>query len=156
MQTEDHESLMVRKAMFTHFPQSIKPRNFGRRKQWQDKISEHVEKFNIRNWRCETLNPDKWRDTINKYIHPNIPSSNILTVVQQYKQKSKQRRTTEKASSPPKVTYILAKQGLKNVDGTYTCANPKCSRRVFKAQGITRHVKSCAREWCTKNGISTK
>ncbi|CAF3297940.1 unnamed protein product, partial [Rotaria sp. Silwood2] len=116
MQTEDNEPSIVKKAMFAYFPQSVKPPNFGNRKQWQDKISEDLQKFNIRNWRRETLNRDKWRDKINKYAHSNVPSSNIPEVVQKYKQKSQQRRTTANAPSPPKVTDILAKQGLKNHD----------------------------------------
>jgi exonuclease III len=156
MQTEDNESSMVKKAMFSYFPQSVKPRNVGNRKRWQDKISEDVEKFNIRNWRRETLDRDKWQDTINKYVHSSIPSSNIPEVVEQYKQKSQQRRAAANAPPPPKVTDVLAKQGLKNLDGTYTCPNPKCPRGVFKPQGITGHVKSCAKEWCKKNGILTK
>ncbi|CAM4985039.1 unnamed protein product [Rotaria socialis] len=91
MQTEDNIPSMVKKAMFAYFPQTAKPRNVGNRKKWKDKLSEDVEKSNIRNWRRETHNRDKWRDTINKYVHSNIPSSNIAEVVQQYKQKSKQR-----------------------------------------------------------------
>ncbi|CAF1061172.1 unnamed protein product [Rotaria magnacalcarata] len=156
MQTENNVPSMVKKAMFAYFPQTVKPRNFGNRKKWQDKINEDVEKLNIRNWRRETLNRDKWRDTINKYVHSNIPSSNIAEVVQQYKQKSQQRRAATNAPSPPKIIDVLAKQGLKNLDGTYTCPNSKCSGRLFKPQGITGHIKSCAKKWCTKNGISTK
>ncbi|CAF3715602.1 unnamed protein product [Rotaria socialis] len=156
MQTENNVPSMVKKAMFAYFPQTVKPRNFGNRKKWQDKISEDVEKLNIRNWRRETPNRDKWRDTINKYVHSNIPSSNIAEVVQQYKQKSQQRRATTNAPSPPKIIDVLAKQGLKNLDGTYACPNSKCSGRLFKPQGITGHIKSCAKKWCTKNGISTK
>ena len=33
MQIEDCESSMVRKAMLTYFPQSVKPRNLGNRQQ---------------------------------------------------------------------------------------------------------------------------
>jgi hypothetical protein len=42
MQSEENEPSMAKKAMFSYFPQSVKPRNVGNRKRWQDKISEDV------------------------------------------------------------------------------------------------------------------
>ncbi|CAF4721856.1 unnamed protein product [Rotaria socialis] len=155
MHTEDNEPSMVKKVAFSYFPRANKPRNMGTRKRWQDKITEDLEKFNIRNWRRETLDKDKWRETINRFAHSNDPSSNISEVVQQYKQKSDKRRVASNVPPPPKVTEVLTKQGLKNNDGTYTCPNSKCPRRIFKAQGITRHVNTCAPEWCKKHKIPT-
>jgi hypothetical protein len=51
-------------------------------------------------------------------------------------------------SSSSKVTEILPR----NPSGGYSC--PQC-KKEFKPQGITNHVKSCAKEWCKKNGICT-
>ncbi|CAF0760660.1 unnamed protein product [Didymodactylos carnosus] len=127
----------------------------GTRERWQDKITEDLEKLNIRNWRRETLDKDKWRATINRLVHSNDPSSNISEVVQQYKQKADKRRAASNVPLPPKVTEVLIKQGLKNTDGAYTCPNSKCTRRTFRAQGIIRHVKACAPEWCKKHKIPT-
>ncbi len=53
-----------------------------------------------------------------------------------------------KRKSPFKVTDILPR----NPSGGYGC--PQC-KKEFKPQGITNHVKSCAKEWCKKNGIFT-
>ena len=118
-------------------------------------LTEDLEKLNIRNWRRETLDKDKWRGTINRFVHSNDPSSNIPEVVQQYKQKADKRRAASNVPLPPKITEVLIKKGLKNTDGTYTCPNSKCTRRTFKSQGITRHVKACAPEWCKKHKIPT-
>ncbi|CAF5023974.1 unnamed protein product, partial [Rotaria socialis] len=51
MHTEDNEPSMAKKVAFSYFPRANKPRNMGTRKRWQDKITEDLEKFNIRNWR---------------------------------------------------------------------------------------------------------
>ena len=150
MQTEDGEPSMVKKSMFSYFPLLAKPQNLGIRKRWQDKIDEDIRNQNVHNWRRETLNRDKWRETINKYTHTTAPSSKTTEIVQQYKQRSQQRRATPNTTPPLKINELLANQGLKNFNGTYTCPNPKCPKRLFKPQGISSHVKSCARKWCAE------
>ena len=150
MEDEDKKSSMVKKVMFSYFPQSTKPKNMGTRKRWEDKIMEDLEKFNIRNWRRETMDKNKWRETINRFAYSKEPSPNITETVKKYKQKADKRRNI---GPPPKVTETLTKHGYRNTDGTYTCPNSKCTRRTFKAQGITKHVKACAKQWCTQNKI---
>ena len=156
METGDGQPSMIKKAMFSYFPQAVRPRNIGARKRWEDKISDDLEAFNIRNWRRETMDKNTWRGTINRYAHSNTPSSNLPTIVEQYKRRADQRRANANAPAPPKVTEVLTAQGLKNNDGTYTCPNIKCTRKTFKPQGITGHVKSCAADWCKNNNIPIK
>lgn len=79
---------------------------------------------------------------------------NLKEIVQDYKERAKERRLNDvvnadgKMTTRPrvKVTEILTK----SQHNEYTC--PKC-RKSFKPQGITNHVKSCAEDWCKKNGI---
>ncbi|CAF2101238.1 unnamed protein product [Rotaria magnacalcarata] len=115
MHTDDNKLSMAKKVVFSYFPRANKPRNMGTQKRWQDKITEDLEKFNIRNWRRETLDKDKWRETINRFSHSNNPSSNISEAVQQYKQKADKRRVASNVPPPPKVTEVLTKQGLKTM-----------------------------------------
>jgi hypothetical protein len=47
---------------------------------------------------------------------------------------------------PPIVTILIPK----NANSEYTC--PKC-KLDYKGQGITGHVKACAKHWCISNGV---
>jgi hypothetical protein len=45
----------VKKVMFSYYPDSTRPRNSGVHKRWQDRIKDDLDRYNIRNWRRETL-----------------------------------------------------------------------------------------------------
>jgi adenosyl cobinamide kinase/adenosyl cobinamide phosphate guanylyltransferase len=109
---------------------------------------DDIGKCHISTWRKDTLNKDQWRARINKHVHVKPIHWNIKSVIHDYKGRAQKRRANRKmvASARIKVTEILAK----NQHNEYTC--PKC-RKSFKPQGITNHVKSCAENWCKKNGI---
>lgn len=152
---DDAEPSSVKKTMFSFFPDSRRPRNGGVRKRWEDKIMDDIGKFHITNWRRDTLNKDRWRELINKDVHTRPIHPNIKAIVHEYKDRTQKRRanmvvTTKGAMTirtSVKITEILAK----NQQNKYSC--PKC-HRTFKHQGITNHVRSCAKEWCRKNGIN--
>ena len=81
--------------------------------------------------------------------HYRPASSNIINVVQQLKQQAQVRRqamATKVTCIQRKVVEVIPR----NVNGTYTC--PACNK-MFKPQGITKHVKSCSRTWCQQNNI---
>ncbi|CAF3881533.1 unnamed protein product [Rotaria sp. Silwood1] len=135
--------------MFSYYPHTKRPRNHGIRKRWEDKISEDMGKFEIRNWRRQTLDRKQWRQLINKHTQYQPVSLDVTTVVQQLKQQAQIRRqamATKVSCICRKVTEVISR----NVDGTYTC--PVCNK-MFKAQGITNHVKSCSKVWCQQNNI---
>ncbi|CAF2121924.1 unnamed protein product [Rotaria magnacalcarata] len=153
--SDDAEPRSVKKTMFSYFPDSKRPRNGGVRKRWEDKIMDDIGKFHIKNWRRDILNKDQWRALINKDVHMRPIHSNIKGIVHEYKDRAQKRRANVVVTvngemtvkTRVKVTEVLAK----NQHNDYAC--PKC-HRTFKPQGITNHVKSCAKEWCQKNGIN--
>jgi hypothetical protein len=145
---------LVKKIMFSYFPDSKRPRNAGVRKRWEDKIMDDISKCHIRNWRRDTLNKEQWRALINKHVHVKPVHWNLKAIIHEYKDRAKKRRANDVAkanrqmavTARVKVTEVLTK----NQHSEYTC--PKC-RKSFKPQGVTNHVKSCAEDWCKNNGI---
>jgi hypothetical protein len=151
----DEGPRLLKKIMFSYFPDSKRPRNAGARKRWEDKVMDDLGKCHISNWRRDTLNKDLWRALINKHVHVKPVHWNIKSIIHDYKGRAEKRRADHLATANGKmaraahvkVTSVL----VKNQHNEYTC--PKC-RKSFKPQGITNHVKSCAGDWCKKNGIS--
>ena len=150
MEGEDGEASLTKKMMFSHLPDDKRPSNIGIRKRWEAKIMEDLVKFDIRNWRRETRDRDKWRALINRRVQSHPVQENIKEVIHALKISADKRRTEEAAkargSGPRKVTEIL----VRNTNGSYAC--PKC-QKLFRPQGITGHVKSCTPSWCKKNKI---
>ena len=72
MENEDWEASMAKKMMFSYLPDEKRPSNAGIRKRWEAKIMDDLAKFDIRNWRRETHDRDKWREIINRRVqsHP--------------------------------------------------------------------------------------
>ncbi len=149
MNNVNNEPSIVKKAMFSYFPGCKRPRNAGVRKKWQDKILNDLEQSQIRNWRKETLDRNKWRDTINKNTQVKPLSTMITEIVEQVKQSTRDRRRTDGNGPPRKVTQVLVRTANKD----YSC--PKCNKS-YKPQGITNHVRYCATEWCKQNGIQLR
>jgi hypothetical protein len=65
----DEGPRLVKKTMFSYFPDSRRPRNAGIHKRWEDKIMDDIGKCNISNWRRGTLNKDQWRALINRQVY---------------------------------------------------------------------------------------
>ena len=143
---ENNEPSLIKKVMFSWYGESKRPRNAGMYKKWEDRIMEDLEKLNVRNWRRATLNRDTWRATINQHTVVKPPAHDIHDIIQQIKQRAVQRRTAALAPPPPKVTQLIPRSNNK----TYIC--PNCKKEL-KPQGITNHVKSCAKKWCQQNGV---
>jgi len=93
--------------------------------------------------RRDTLLRDKWREMINKPVQVKPIHNNIKNIVQEYKDMAVKRRIG--------VHQIKVTEALKrNQNNTYTC--PNCTKS-FKPQGVTNHVRTCAKEWCIQNEI---
>jgi hypothetical protein len=86
----------------------------------------------------------------NRIVPVNRPSNQHTTEIIREPEQGVQRTTvpvrTTNSSTPVKVIERLTR----NSSGKYTC--PKCKRQCMP-QGITNHVKSCAKEWCKRNEI---
>jgi hypothetical protein len=153
MEYDNNQVSLMKKVMFSYFSDRKRPGNVGIRKRWEDKILEDIEKVGARNWRRVTRDRDRWRYLINQCaqvipVHPNIND-----IVKKYKEHADNRRVQESKAKrgivQQKVTAIL----VKGSNGYYIC--PNCDRR-FKPQGITGHVKACAKVWCKKHNIKGK
>ncbi len=153
MDYDNNQVSLMKKVMFSYFPAIKRPTNVGIRKRWENKIMEDIEKCGIKNWRRNTKYRDKWRKLINQNVQVNPVHLNINNIITKYKEDANKRRSQEStvkhSLEQPKVTEILVKES----NNLYTC--PKCSR-CFKSQGITGHVKACAKEWCKRHKIKLK
>ena len=148
MNNPDGSSSLVKKTMFSFYPESKRPLHSGVRKRWQDTITDDLAQVDIKNWRRQTMDRKNWRASINKKTQVQPPAANLAEIVKQFKQRADDRRATAALPPPPRVVELLRK----NTDRTYTC--PRCNVG-FMPQGITKHVKSCAKQWCKLNRIST-
>ncbi|CAF1427901.1 unnamed protein product [Didymodactylos carnosus] len=145
-----NEPSLLKKVIFSYFPNAKRPPNAGTRKRWEKKIMEDLEKFGIKNWRRDTLNRDLWRDLINAQVQSKPVHPQLKQLVKNYKDKADERRAIQtqigQGNPPKKVIEVL----VKNMNGLYTC--PNCNR-AFKPQEITGHARTCAKKWCKKNNI---
>ena len=146
MVNNDGTPSIVKKVMFSYYPGSKRPRHAGVRKRWQDTVCDDLTKCRIRNWRKQTMNRDTWRALINEHTQVRPPATNLPCIVKHVKQRAQGRRAAALLPLSPRVTELIPK----NHDNSYTC--PNCKRN-FKPQGITKHAKSCAKQWCFQNGV---
>lgn len=61
------------------------PRGMGVRKKWEDKVISDLNRFQIRNWRRETLNWDTWWSRIIEHVQIRPPFNHVTVVMQQLK-----------------------------------------------------------------------
>ncbi|CAF2924283.1 unnamed protein product [Rotaria sp. Silwood2] len=153
MEYDDNRVSLMKKSMFSYFSGSKRPGNVGIRKRWEDKIIEDLEKFGIKNWRKDTRLRDKWRQLINQNVGINPAHVDIKNILLDYKKRTQKRRSQESAAKRGIIQRKVAEILNKDNNNYYTC--PKCGSR-FKPQGITGHVKSCAKLWCKKHKITLK
>ncbi len=59
---EDNEPSLVRKILFSYYPNEKHPRTGGIKKRREDKINDDLAKCQIHNWRRDTLLREKWRE----------------------------------------------------------------------------------------------
>ena len=137
--------------MFSYFPNEKRSGNVRIRKRWKVKITNDLEKCSMKNWRRETKDRDLWRETINAKVKTTPANPKTKQIVQDYKKRTEERRSNEKKADQSKALRKVVKVLVKKSNNDmYTC--PNCKKQ-FKLQGITGHVRSCAKVWCKKNNI---
>ena len=104
----------------------------------QDMITDDLAQADIKNCRWQTMDHDHGRALINKKTQVKAPAANLAEIVKQFNQRADDRRATAALPPPPpppRAIELLPK----NAD--------------FMPQGITKRVKSCAKQWCKANRI---
>ena len=122
MNNPDGGPSLVKKTMFSFYPESKWPLHSGVRKRWQDMITDDLAQADIKNWRRQTTDRNNWGALINKKTQVQPPAANIAETVKLFKQRADDRRATAALPPPPRVVEHLSK----NAD--------------FMPQGITKHV----------------
>ena len=106
---------LVKKVMYSYFPDSKRPRNVASQKRWEDKIIEDLEKFNVKNWRRQVNGRDSWYESINPKVQTTRVNPKLKQIVRDYREKADKKRSDEKKAdqgeAPPEVTEILVKDG---------------------------------------------
>ena len=102
MENNQGEASLSKKLMFSYFPNEKRPGNVGVRKRWEVKITNDLEKCNVKNWRRETKDRDLWRETINAKVKPIPANPKIKQIVQDYKKRTEERRSNEKKADQSK------------------------------------------------------
>jgi hypothetical protein len=111
---------------------------------------EDLEMFEIKNWRGDVKDRDKWRELITKKVKTSYVHSTMKQIVKDYKDKADRRRADEKKSDQGKAPRKVIEVLVKDYNNKYTC--PNCNKQ-FQPQGITGHVRACAQQWCKQNNV---
>ena len=91
-------------------------------------------------------------EIVNTKVKTTSANPTTKQIVQDYKKRTEERRLNEKKADQSKVLRKVVEVLVKNNNNNnmYTC--PNCKKK-FKSQGITGHVRSCAKACCKKNNI---
>lgn len=135
---------LPKKALYASFREGKRPPH-GVKLRWRDKISTDLSTTNIRNWRREVYERDKWRKTINHDVKQKAVQSNVAHVVRQHKERAEKRREEEKASLTRTTTDASVSPPL------LTAANNQiscdmCGKLCKGSRGLKIHQHSCRRK----------
>ena len=92
MENNQGEASLSKKVMFSYFPNEKRFGNVRIRKTWKVKITNDLEKCNVKNWRRETKDRDLWRETINAKVKTTPANPKTKQIVQDYKTRTEERR----------------------------------------------------------------
>ena len=91
-------------------------------------------------------------ETINAKVKTTPANPKTKQIGQDYKKRTEERRSNEKKADQSKAPRKVVEVLVKNSNNNNMCTCPNCKKK-FKSQGITGHVRSCAKAWCKKNNI---
>jgi hypothetical protein len=117
LENEDGETPLAKKMMFSFISDDKRPSNVGIRKRWESRIMDDMDRLDIRNWRRDTRDREKWRSLINRHVTNGPVQKNIKEIIHGYKIGADNRRTEEAATArgagPRKVPEVLMKSTIK-------------------------------------------
>jgi hypothetical protein len=87
-----------------------------------------INASNIKNWRRETQDRDKWRKTINHGVTYNIVHTDATRIVREYKERAANRRAQEELSHQIKQNTLYDSNPLDSTTDDVTCT--QCGRSV--------------------------
>ncbi|CAF4709025.1 unnamed protein product [Rotaria sp. Silwood2] len=109
----------------------------------------------IKYWRREVQDKEKWRKTINKEVKPTTVRSDAVHVIHEHEERAKKRRTDDslldcnkKMNSPPSpsTTTVI------NVDATCSL----CGRTFKSKRAMNIHKRVCIQKRSTEASTDTK
>jgi hypothetical protein len=104
MNNDQNSPMLTKKTPFASFKDVKRPPH-GVKLRRKDKVMRDINASNIKNWRRETQDRDKWRKTINHGVTYNIVHTDATRIVREYKERAANRRAREELSHQIKTKY---------------------------------------------------
>ncbi|CAF4436865.1 unnamed protein product [Rotaria sp. Silwood2] len=144
--------MLPKKVLFSSFDDAKRPPH-GVKLRWKDKIAKDLTLCEIKNWRREVQDKEKWRKTINKEVKSTTARSDAAHVIHEHKERAKKRRADERLldcnkrkNSPSSTTTVI------NVDTTCSL----CGRTFESKRGMNIHKRVCIQKRSTKASADIK
>jgi hypothetical protein len=126
--------MLTKKTLFASLKDTKRPPN-GTKLRWRDKIMKDITVSNIKNWRRETLDKERWLKTINRDVTNSTVHLDTKRIVREHKERAANRRAQELADQ--------TKQNLlTSTTNDATCT--KCGRICKNKKGLKIHQHTCA------------
>ena len=97
MNNDQNSPMLTKKTLFVSFKDEKRP-PYGVNLRWRDKIMKDINVSNIKNWRRETQDKNKWRKTINHGVTCSIVHTDTTSIVREHKEKAMNPRARETSS----------------------------------------------------------
>ena len=90
MHNDQDSPMLTKNTLFASFKDAKRPSR-DVKLRWRDKIMRDINTSNIKNWRRETQDRDKWRKTINHGVTYNVVHTNTTRVIREHKERATNR-----------------------------------------------------------------
>ena len=144
MNNDQNSPMLTKKTLFASFKDVKRPPH-GVKLRWRDKIMKDINVSNIKNWRRETQDKDKWRKIINYGVTYNIVHTDITRIVREHKEKAIHRRVRETPSHQIKQNTtrpVPNNMAPTNDDAKCTQCGKICKNR----KGLKIHQYTCVKK----------
>lgn len=91
MNNDQNCPMLTKKTIFASFKDVKRPPH-GIKLRWRDKIMKDITASNIKNWRRETHDKDKWRKAINRDVTYSTVHTDVTRTVREHKERAANRR----------------------------------------------------------------
>ena len=140
MNNDQNSPMLTKKTLFASFKDAKRPPH-GIKLRWKDKIMKDITISNIKNWRRESLDKDKWRKTINRDVKYNTIQTHATRIVREYKERAANRRAQELTHQTKQNTIAYIPNLLAHIiDGV---TSTLCGRVWKNKRGLKIHQHGC-------------